>query len=72
MTMIPTFTFNYEIHYKGSVSIHTTDQATATAQFQALQLANLITNAGEPQLNITSVTSDDVATQGGGPTWEPY
>lgn len=51
----PTFVFTYEIHYKGQISITADDQTAAQLFWSQLQLANLVTNAAEPTVNLLNV-----------------
>ena len=55
----PTFVFHYEIRYKGQICVTADDQSAATQFWQSLQLANLITQAGEPSINLLNVSSND-------------
>jgi hypothetical protein len=55
---LPTFVFIYEIRYKGQVSITAEDQHQAFEFWKQLQLANLVTHAGQPSINLDRVDSN--------------
>lgn len=53
----PTFRFQFNVIYQGSVDIQAGDQAAARLIFNQLQVPNLVSHAGKPGIGIIQIQS---------------